>query len=68
MARTTGKGDFPVVHFPTLQEQKPDVAGEFAKLIQAFYERFHDVKNIQKELEMFATPFNVQPTDVPDNL
>ncbi|KAK0153315.1 General transcription factor II-I repeat domain-containing protein 2A [Merluccius polli] len=37
------------VHFPTLQEQKPDVtteyAGECAKLIQAFDERFHDVKN-----------------------
>ena len=60
------------VHFPTLQEQKPDVtteyAGECAKLIQAFDERFHDVKNIQKELDVFATPFNVQPSDVPDNL
>lgn len=36
-----------------------------AKLIQAFDDRFQDVKNIQKELEMFATPFNVQPS-VPD--
>ncbi|TWW71158.1 General transcription factor II-I repeat domain-containing protein 2A [Takifugu flavidus] len=58
------------VHFPTLQEQKPDVmteyAGECAKLVQAFDERFHDVKNIQRELDMFATPFNVQPSDVPD--
>uniref|UniRef100_A0A8C4FES4 HAT C-terminal dimerisation domain-containing protein n=1 Tax=Dicentrarchus labrax TaxID=13489 RepID=A0A8C4FES4_DICLA len=57
------------VHFPTLQEQKPDVtteyAGECAKLIQAFDERFHDVENIQKELDMFAMPFNVQPSDVP---
>ncbi|KAK0137767.1 General transcription factor II-I repeat domain-containing protein 2 [Merluccius polli] len=34
----------------------------------AFDERFHGVKNIQKELDMFATPFNVQPSDVPDNL
>ncbi|KAJ8285834.1 hypothetical protein GJAV_G00031440 [Gymnothorax javanicus] len=60
------------VHFPTLQEQKPDVmteyAGECAKLSQAFDERFLNVKNIQKELDMFATPFNVQPSDVPDNL
>ncbi|TWW69198.1 Protein ZBED8 [Takifugu flavidus] len=58
------------VHFPTLQEQKPDVmteyAGECAKLVQAFDERFHDVKNIQRELDMFATPFNVHPSDVPD--
>ena len=48
------------VHFPILQEQKPDVtteyAGECAKLIQAFDERFRDVKN---KLDMFATPFNV---------
>lgn len=26
------------------------------------------MKNIQKELDMFATPFNVQPSDEPDNL
>eukprot|EP00066_Takifugu_rubripes_P002448 XP_003964395.1 PREDICTED: general transcription factor II-I repeat domain-containing protein 2-like [Takifugu rubripes] len=32
----------------------------------AFDERFHDVKNIQRELDMFATPFNVHPSDVPD--
>lgn len=60
------------VHFPTLQEQQPDVpteyAGECAKLIQAFDERFHDVKNVQKELDMFVMPFNVQPVDVPENL
>ncbi|KAL7395576.1 hypothetical protein ABVT39_019609 [Epinephelus coioides] len=53
-------------------EQEPDVmteyAGECAKLIQAFDERFHDVKYIQKELDMFAMPFNVQPADVPNNI
>lgn len=51
------------MHFPTLQEQKPGVmaeyAGECAKLIQAFDERFHDVKNVQKEVDIFAMPFNV---------
>ena len=26
------------------------------------------MKNIQKELNVFAAPFNVQPSDVPDNL
>ena len=59
------------MHFPTLQERRPDVtteyAGECAKLIQAFDERFQDVKNVQKELDMFAMPFNVQPADVPEN-
>ncbi|XP_070409546.1 general transcription factor II-I repeat domain-containing protein 2A-like [Nothobranchius furzeri] len=65
-----GKGN--TVHFPTLQEQKPDVTSEYAiecaKLIQAFDNRFQDVKRIQKELDIFATPFNVQPFDVPGNL
>ena len=64
------RGNTALSH-PT-RTKKPDVttesAGECAKLIQAFDERFHDVKNIQKELDVFATPFNVQPSDVPDNL
>lgn len=60
------------VHFPTLQEQKlamtAEYAGECAKLLQAFSERFQDVKSKHKELQIFATPFNVEPSDVPDNL
>ena len=39
-----------------------------AKFLQAFGERFQDMKSKQKELSIFATPFNVEPTDVPDNL
>nr|KAF6492494.1 hypothetical protein HJG59_009685 [Molossus molossus] len=30
--------------------------------------RFKDVKNQQMEFNIFATPFNVEPADVPDNL
>ncbi len=64
------KGD--TAHFPILQEQKPTVttedAGECERLIQAFDERFHDVKSKQKQLNMFATLCNVEPADVPDNL
>jgi hypothetical protein len=60
------------VHFPTLEGQKAsttlEYAGECAKLIEAFNERFKDVKSKQMELNIFATPFNVEPTDVPDNL
>ncbi|XP_045114791.1 general transcription factor II-I repeat domain-containing protein 2-like [Portunus trituberculatus] len=60
------------VHFPTLQEQNPsttdEYAGECAKLIEAFSERFKDMKSKQQELNIFATPFNVVPADVPDNL
>jgi len=60
------------VHFPTLQEQKPAVTSEYAaecaKLLQAFGERFQDMKSKQRELNIFATPFNVEPADVPDNL
>ncbi|KAM4043803.1 general transcription factor II-I repeat domain-containing protein 2-like [Anomaloglossus baeobatrachus] len=60
------------VHFPTLERQKPlttlEYAGECAKLIEAFDERFKDVKSKQMELNIFATPFNVEPADVPDNL
>ncbi|KAJ8038488.1 General transcription factor II-I repeat domain-containing protein 2A [Holothuria leucospilota] len=60
------------VHFPTLQGQKPSTTSEYAaesaKLIEAFGERFQDVKEKQEELSTFATPFNVEPVDVPENL
>ncbi|XP_074050066.1 general transcription factor II-I repeat domain-containing protein 2A-like isoform X2 [Macrotis lagotis] len=60
------------VHFPTLEGQKPsttlEYAGECAKLGEAFHERFKDVKSKQMELNIFATPFNVEPAHVPDNL
>ncbi|XP_073687696.1 general transcription factor II-I repeat domain-containing protein 2A-like [Garra rufa] len=60
------------VHFPTLQEHKPamttEYAGECAKLLQAFGERFQDIKSKQNELKIFAVPFNVEPSEVPDNL
>ncbi|CAK6436213.1 unnamed protein product [Pipistrellus nathusii] len=60
------------MHFPTLEGQKPsttlEYASECAKLIEAFNERFKDVKSKQMELDIFATPFNVEPADVPDNL
>lgn len=42
--------------------------GECAKLIEAFIERFKDVKSKQMDLNIFATPFNVEPADVPDNI
>nr|KAF6492416.1 hypothetical protein HJG59_009619 [Molossus molossus] len=51
------------VHFPTLEEQKPSIleyAGEWAKLLEAFNERFKDVKCKQVEWHIFATLFNVQ--------
>ena len=55
-----------------MQEQKPTIpfqyASECAKLLQAFVERFKDMKSKQKELNVFATLFNVEPADVPDNL
>ncbi|XP_069840988.1 general transcription factor II-I repeat domain-containing protein 2B-like [Dendropsophus ebraccatus] len=60
------------VHFPILEGQKPsttlEYAGECAQLIEAFSERFQDVKSKQMELNIFSTPFNVEPADVPDNL
>ena len=60
------------VHFPTLREQKPsttlEYASECAKLLEAFGERFRDVKSKQMELNIFATPFNVEPADMPDEL
>ncbi|XP_016061495.1 PREDICTED: general transcription factor II-I repeat domain-containing protein 2B-like isoform X1 [Miniopterus natalensis] len=60
------------VHFPTLEGQKPsstvEYAGECAKLTEALNERFRDIKSKQMELNIFATPFNVEPADVPDNL
>ena len=60
------------VHFPTLQGQKPFTTPEYgdecAKLIETFSERFKDVKSKQQELNIFATSFNVEPADVPDDL
>ncbi len=46
------------LHFPTLQEQKPllsEYAGECAKLLQAFGERFQNMKIKQKKLKIFTT-------------
>ena len=60
------------MHFPTLQEQKPAVTSEYAaecaKLLHAFGERFQDIKGKTNKLNIFATPFNVEPADVPDKL
>nr|KAF6407290.1 hypothetical protein HJG59_009933 [Molossus molossus] len=60
-----------MVHFPTLEGQKPSMTIEYvaecAKRIEAFNERFKDVKSKQMELNIFATLFNVDPADVPDN-
>ena len=57
------------MHFLTLEEQNPsttiEYAGECTKLIEAFNERFKDVKIKQMELNMFATPFNVEAADAP---
>ena len=57
-------------HFPTLQEQKLFTTSEYgdecAKLIEAFSERFKDVTSKQQELNIFATPFNVEPADEPN--
>nr|KAF6469739.1 hypothetical protein HJG59_011115 [Molossus molossus] len=61
-----------MVRFPTLEGQKPSMtlecAGECVKLIEAFNERFKDVKSKQVELNIFATLFNVEPPDVPNKL
>nr|KAF6426423.1 hypothetical protein HJG59_009131 [Molossus molossus] len=61
-----------MVHFPTLEGQKPFLtlkyAGECAKLIEAFNERLKDVKSKQMKLNIFATLFNVEPANEPDNL
>jgi len=60
------------VHFPTLQGQKPSTTSEYAdecaKLTEAFSERFKDVKSKQQELNILATPFNVERADVLDYL
>ena len=60
------------MHFSTLERQKPSTTleypGECAKLIEAFNEKFKDLDSKQNELNIFATPFNVEPADVPDNL
>ena len=57
------------VHFPTLEGENPsttiEYASVFVKLIEAFNERFKDVKSKQMELNIFATPFNVEAVDVP---
>nr|KAF6471666.1 hypothetical protein HJG59_011038 [Molossus molossus] len=61
-----------MVHFSTLEEQKLfrtlEYAGECAKPIEAFNERFKDMQSKQVKLDIFATPFNVELADVPDNL
>ena len=41
--------------------------GEFA-FLQAFGERFRDMRSEQKELSIFVELFNVEAADVPDNL
>lgn len=38
------------------------------KLLRAIGARFQDMKRKQKDLSMFAMPFNVEPADVHDNL
>ena len=58
------------MHFATLQGQNTstttiEYATECAKLIEAFNERFKDVKSKQMELNIFDTPFNVEAADVP---
>ena len=56
------------VHFPTLEGQNPSTTIEYdsecAELIEAFNERFKDVKSKQMELNIFATPVNVEAADV----
>lgn len=49
--------------FPMTSEH----AGEWAKLRQAFSERLQDIKSKQKELNIFAISFIVEPSDVPDS-
>lgn len=44
-----------------------EYAGEGAKLLQAFGEKFEDMKSKQKELSLFTVLFNVKPADVPGN-
>lgn len=48
-----------MVHFPTLQGKKPamtsEYAGECAKLLQAFGEKFQDMKSKQQELNICYT-------------
>ena len=43
-----------------------EYAGEFAKLPQAFGEKFQEMKSKQKELNKFVKSFNVEPADVPE--
>ena len=50
-------------HFPSLQVQKLSITAKYAvecaKISETFSERFQDMKSIQMELDIFATPFNV---------
>nr|KAF6480915.1 hypothetical protein HJG59_010704 [Molossus molossus] len=61
-----------MVHFPTLEGEKPSItleyAGECAKRIEEFNIIFKDVKSKQMEMNIFATLFNVEPADMSDNL
>ena len=60
------------VHFPTLQKQDPAATVEYAKecanLLQKFCERFQDLKVKELELNIFATPFNIEAMAVPEYL
>uniref|UniRef100_H3A113 HAT C-terminal dimerisation domain-containing protein n=1 Tax=Latimeria chalumnae TaxID=7897 RepID=H3A113_LATCH len=59
------------VHFPTLQKQKPASTVEYARecenLFRKFCERFQDLKVKELEFNIFATPFNVEVVNVPEN-
>uniref|UniRef100_H3APJ3 HAT C-terminal dimerisation domain-containing protein n=1 Tax=Latimeria chalumnae TaxID=7897 RepID=H3APJ3_LATCH len=59
------------VHFPTLQKQKPASTVEYARecenLFHKFCERFQDLKVKELEFNIFATPFNVEVVNVPEN-
>ena len=49
------------VNFSTLHGS----ANECEKLILAFNERYNDLKSKQTELNISATPSNLEPADVP---
>ncbi|KAL6465184.1 hypothetical protein MHYP_G00253170 [Metynnis hypsauchen] len=61
-----------VGHFPTLQNHNPvpertkEYANECTYLLEAFAQRFQDVKAKEQDLNIFATPFNVNVADVPE--
>nr|KAF6480729.1 hypothetical protein HJG59_010579 [Molossus molossus] len=60
------------VYFSPLEGQKSseifEYSGECAILIEVFNKRFKDMKSKQMELNIFATPFIVEPDNVPHNL